>query len=156
MQLPTPEEHIEVGGAGEIESERYYGAVSADPKRTAIDPFRSLALQALGKHGKVIGKQDVVVSNEADKLTPGLLQRNIAVGIAEIGSLRQIEPANARIGEARNHVSRVIGAAIADDQKLEILLGLPEHRPDRISDDVGPIVRGQQHAKARRHLYQPR
>jgi hypothetical protein len=71
----------------------------------------------------VIGEKKVIMRREGDKVAACLFQRDVAIGVAEIRCLRQVEPSDARIVEPRNNFAGVVGAAIADDQRLKILLG---------------------------------
>jgi hypothetical protein len=93
---------------------------------------------------------------EGDKVAACLFQGDVAIGVAEIRCFRQVKPSDARIVEPRNNFAGVVGAAIADDQKLKILLGLPKYGLNGEAKNIGAVVCRQKHAEARGHTYQPR
>ena len=70
------------------------------------------------------------------------LKHNVAICVAKVRPLRQIEPFDARIVKARDDVCGILAAAIAHNLKFETLLGLPEHRLNSIGEHIGAICVG--------------
>ena len=79
---------------------------------------------------------------------PGM--RRTALRPSQLGVVRdrltpavplQVAPAHAVVPERRDDLLRVVGAPVANHQELQIGVGLPEHRADRVSQDAAPVVR---------------
>ena len=94
----------------------------------------------------MIRKENVVILSVGDIASARLLEHEVPVRIAAQRRLGQIEPANALILEAGDDICGFIGAAVADDEQLEVPHGLPEHRRDCVAEHVSTIVGREQNA----------
>lgn len=95
------------------------------------------------------------MGGEGDQPAARGTQREIAIRVAVVRRLRQVEEADSRIVESGDDIRRRIRATIRNHQQFEIRLGLREDRADREAQDVGPVMRRQQDGKAGRHPGQP-
>src|SRR5260370_20103718 len=94
---------------------------------------------------------EVVVSVVGDDLAASLAQP-LVIGSALVSRvLGKPDPANARIAALRGHLRRIVRAAVADDEQLEIRERLPEHARDRMAKNAAPVVRRQDDSDLRLH-----
>ena len=120
---------------------RLYGLTSVPVSGLAASPsllprdVPSATLEMPGQQFKMIGKPNVVMGDKGDQIALRLFESEVSIGVAEMRRLGQIEPSDPRIAESRDKLGRAVGAAVADDEQLEVSLALPEHRLDRITDD---------------------
>jgi len=145
------QEMLELVFVGKIDADRHHEAIGAYPQGTAIGPLHCARLEVPGQQFKMIGKPNVVMGDKGDQIALRLFEGDVSIGVAEMRRLGQIEPSDPRIAKSRDKLGRTVGAAVADDEQLEVLLALPQHRLDRITDHIRTIVRRQQHAEARCH-----
>ena len=127
------QEMLELVFVGEIDADRHHEAIGAYPQGTAIDPLRRATLEMPGQQFKMIGKPNVVMGDKGDQIALRLFEGDVSIGVAEMRRLGQIESSDPRIAESRDKLGRTVGAAVADDEQLEVSLALPEHRLDRIT-----------------------
>src|SRR6185437_1099352 len=83
---------------GQVRAERYDDAVGRNPYRTAVAPRRPVALKQITHRRQMIGQQQIVMRSESDEPATRFPQRHIAVRVAEMRPLRQIEEPDPRVG----------------------------------------------------------
>src|SRR6185437_1447768 len=130
-------------------------AVGRNPYRTAVAPRRPVALKQITHRRQMIGQQQIVMRSESDEPATRFPQRHIAVRVAEMRPLRQIEEPDPRVGKARDHVARVIRATVGDHKQLEIPLRLREYRGDGKSQHIGAVMGGKKNRETRRRSHPP-
>src|SRR5690349_7527490 len=91
---------------------------------------------------------EVVVTEIGDELTARFLQSAVVRTGLMTGIRGKIDPTYARILDRRDHLFGVVGAAVADHQKLEIAKGLAEHAVDGKRQHGAPVVGSDDHGDA--------
>ena len=91
----------------------------------------------------------VVMPQIGDELTFSLLQAAVVRAGLVPGIDRQIDPPHPRVFGTKDHLFRIIGAAITDDKKLEISHGLRQYAGNGATKHLASIVGGNDHCDAR-------
>ncbi|MBB6355105.1 hypothetical protein GGR00_002904 [Aminobacter aganoensis] len=96
----------------------------------------------------MVGEQKVVVGREADQLAAGLPQGDVAIGVAEMRGLGQVEIADPRVVEPLDRLRCAGECPVSDNQKLEIAECLVEDGFNSQPDNIRPAVRRHQNGNA--------
>ena len=101
-----------------------------------------VVLQQGEQVGHVVGQEQVVVAQVEDRVAAGGLDRVVAVALAVVGTLREVEEPHPRIGRHQSFHDgpHLVGDAVADQQHLEVLDALPQHRVDGERQGGGLVV----------------
>ena len=134
--------HHQVGAEGKDD------AVGRYEQRPAVRPIRARLLHGLTEKREVVGKNKIVMGGESDQLSARLAESYVAVGIAEVRCLGQVEPADALIAEAFHDLGGTVRAPVADDKQFEIGFALQENRTNGKTDNVRPVVGRHEDAEA--------
>ena len=92
----------------------------------------------------MVREQQIIVRSEPDDLAARFTQRRIAIRIAEVGGLRQIKEANARIAVTGHDIFSARSAAVANDKQFEVFDRLHQDRRNREPNNVGSRMRRHQ------------
>ena len=97
----------------------------------------------------MVGEEQIVVCGKRNVLPASVAKRDVAVRVTEIRCLRKIVEPYARVADAGDQCHGAVGAAVGNDQQLEVGFGLIENGLNRQPDHVCPVVRRQEDADAR-------
>jgi hypothetical protein len=98
----------------------------------------------------MIAMPKVVVAQIGDVASAGECQSLVVGPELSATVFRQIVPADARVIESQHHGFTVVSAGVADDNELEVLEGLRQHRHHGEAQHAAPIVGGDDDADGRR------
>jgi hypothetical protein len=112
---------------------------------------RATRLQRVHHQGEMMRQPEVVVPVVGDDLAASLAQSHVVRPTLVPAVLRKRDPTDARIPGLRDHLRRIVGTAVADDEQLEVGERLPQHARDRIPEHAAPVVGRQDDGDERLH-----
>src|SRR3977135_3872669 len=99
---------------------------------------------------EVVAQPKIVMPQIGNELTFRFLQSPVVRSGLMARIAWKINPSDTRIFDGRNDLLRVIRAPVTDDEKLEVLHGLPKHAVDCVRQNCAPVVSRNDHRYARR------
>ena len=108
-------------------------------------------VELLGDAGRA---RDIVAVEPGDVASARMIERIVARrGYAAVGPLR--DDPDARVVERADHVQRMIGRSVVDDDELQVLIRLIEDAADRLADELRAVIDRQQDGNGRGQRHFP-